>query len=55
MTTTAADSATAATSSAQGTSVIRPGVWTHLAGVHDSAAKTMTLYVNGVAEATRPA
>ena len=52
LTTTAADSATAATSSAQATSVIRPGVWTHLAGVYDSAAKTLKLYVNGVAEGT---
>jgi hypothetical protein len=52
ITTTAADSATAATASAAGTTAVRPGVWTHLAGVYDSAAKTLKLYVNGVAEAT---
>jgi hypothetical protein len=50
--TTASDSATAATKSAQSTSVVRPGTWTHLGAVYDSAAKTMTLYVNGVAEGT---
>ena len=50
--TTAADSATSAGLSAQSTSVVRAGVWTHLAAVYDSAAKTMTLYVNGVAEGT---
>jgi len=30
------------------------GVWTHLVGVFDVNAKTMTLYVNGKAQATQP-
>lgn len=29
-----------------------PGQWTHLAGVYDDAAKTMTLYVNGLPAAS---
>ncbi|WP_283139672.1 LamG-like jellyroll fold domain-containing protein [Rhizohabitans arisaemae] len=28
------------------------GVWTHLAGVYDAGARTVTLYVNGVAQQT---
>ncbi|MBI3565245.1 MAG: fibronectin type III domain-containing protein, partial [Elusimicrobia bacterium] len=32
--------------------VLTPGVWTHLAGVYDSAAQTTTLYVNGAAVAS---
>ncbi|NUU20027.1 MAG: DUF2510 domain-containing protein [Streptomycetaceae bacterium] len=30
----------------------RLGVWTHLAGVYDAAAKTMTLYVDGTPQGT---
>lgn len=30
------------------------GVWTHLAGVYNSVAKTITLYVNGVPQGTVP-
>jgi hypothetical protein len=29
-----------------------PNVWTHLTAVHDAAADTMTLYVDGVAQGT---
>ncbi len=35
-----------------GPSGIATGDWTHLAGVFDAAAKTMTLYVNGASAAT---
>ena len=38
--------------SALSTTVPRIGVWTHLAGVPDSAGHTMKLYVNGRLEAT---
>jgi len=37
-------------SQAISTLVPRVGVWTHLAGVYDSGAKRMTLYVNGIAQ-----
>ncbi|MFF6956759.1 LamG-like jellyroll fold domain-containing protein [Streptomyces sp. NPDC008317] len=32
---------------------VHPGEWVHLAGVYDSAADLMTLYVNGVAAGTK--
>jgi hypothetical protein len=51
-TTSSADSSTATYASAKSTSPPRLGTWTHLVGVYDSAAKTLTLYVNGVAEGT---
>src|SRR6185369_1111442 len=34
---------------------VQTGVWTHLTGVYDGAAKTITLYVNGVQAATAAA
>lgn len=37
---------------ARSTSVPQVGVWTHLAGTYDSAAKTLRLYVNGKLEGT---
>ncbi|WP_156325270.1 LamG-like jellyroll fold domain-containing protein [Nonomuraea sp. SBT364] len=37
---------------ARSATVPRVGVWTHLAGTYDSAAKTLRLYVNGVLEGT---
>ncbi|GLW33361.1 LamG domain-containing protein [Actinoplanes regularis] len=37
---------------ARSTSAPRVGLWTHLAVVHDAGARTLTLWVDGVAEAT---
>ncbi len=37
---------------ARSTSAPRVGLWTHLAVVHDAAGHTLTLWVDGVAEAT---
>ncbi|MFF5051703.1 LamG-like jellyroll fold domain-containing protein [Micromonospora sp. NPDC000663] len=37
---------------AWGTSTPRPGVWTHLTGTYDSAAKQLKLYVDGKLEGT---
>ena len=39
---------------ASGTSPVTPGVWYHLAGVHDAGAQTISLYVNGVLQQTTP-
>ena len=39
--------------SARSSSVPQVGVWTHLVGMYDSAAKTTYLYVNGVLEGTQ--
>ncbi|HZM74278.1 MAG TPA: LamG-like jellyroll fold domain-containing protein [Candidatus Limnocylindrales bacterium] len=39
-------------SPAVSTSTAKLGVWTHLAGTYDSAAKQLKLYVNGTLEAT---
>ncbi|MEU8262165.1 LamG domain-containing protein [Micromonospora sp. NPDC048999] len=39
-------------STARSTSVPKTGLWTHLAVVHDATAHTLTLWVDGVAEAT---
>nr|BFE50326.1 hypothetical protein GCM10017745_37530 [Saccharothrix mutabilis subsp. capreolus] len=33
---------------------VQPGVWTHLAGVHDVQRKEISLYVNGVLVGTKP-
>nr|WP_225953849.1 LamG-like jellyroll fold domain-containing protein [Kibdelosporangium phytohabitans] len=33
---------------------VQPGVWTHLAGVHDVQRKEISLYVNGVVVGTKP-
>ena len=52
LTTPAADSGTTTYPGAQSTSPVRLNTWTHLAGVYDSAAKTVKLYVNGVLEGT---
>ncbi|MFT7871483.1 MULTISPECIES: LamG domain-containing protein [Amycolatopsis] len=49
----AVGSALAEARSAAGT--VQIGVWTHLTGVYDGAAKTITLYVNGVQAATAAA
>ncbi|WP_196255693.1 LamG domain-containing protein [Micromonospora sp. WMMC415] len=38
---------------ARSTSAPRVGLWTHVAVVHDAAARTLTLWVDGVAEATK--
>lgn len=38
---------------ARSTSAPRVGLWTHIAVVHDAAARTLTLWVDGVAEATQ--
>jgi hypothetical protein len=50
----AADSATTTYPGAAGYSSPRVGVWTHLVGVYDSAAKTLSLYVNGHLERVTP-
>ncbi len=42
----------AKSSIARSTSAPQVGLWTHLAVVHDAAARTLTLWVNGVAEVT---
>jgi alpha-L-arabinofuranosidase len=47
-----ADSTSAAEVSAGSTSAATSGQWTHLVGVYDAAGKTITLYVNGVAQST---
>jgi hypothetical protein len=46
------DSATAAITRAQSTTVPQGGVWTHLTGVYDAAAKQIRLYVDGRLNAT---
>ena len=33
---------------------VQPGVWYNLVGVHDAAAQTISLYVNGVLQQTQP-
>ncbi|MCF6474753.1 LamG domain-containing protein [Nonomuraea sp. MG754425] len=46
------DTASAAAIRAQSTAVPQTGVWTHLTGVYDAAAKQIKLYVNGKLNST---
>ncbi|RZS87427.1 alpha-L-arabinofuranosidase [Motilibacter rhizosphaerae] len=48
----ASDSTSAAAAVASATSTATTGQWYHLVGVYDSAASTVTLYVNGTKEST---
>jgi hypothetical protein len=50
---TSADTASPTWTSAQSTSRPALGVWTHVAGVYDAAAKQARLYVNGRLDASR--
>ena len=47
-----ADSTSGALQRANSTAAPTAGVWTHLTGVYDASAGTITLYVNGVANAS---
>ncbi|MBM3767308.1 MAG: DUF1929 domain-containing protein, partial [Acidobacteria bacterium] len=49
------DSTNAVDAVVDGSTVPQPGVWYHVAGVHNATAKTIRIYVNGVLEGETPA
>ena len=47
------DPGNTAQSDVRGTTEIKKNAWSHLAGVHDRAGKTVSIYVNGVKESEK--